>query len=42
MGRIKNTSDSYFDKYSGVWSHGDWIKITDHDGVIMYGVQMQL
>jgi len=36
-GANKKYFDSYFDKYSGVWSHGDWIKITDHDGVIMYG-----
>lgn len=33
----KKYFDSYFDKYSGVWSHGDWIKITAHDGIIMYG-----
>lgn len=28
---------SYFDKYPGIWNHGDWIKITAHDGIIMYG-----
>ena len=33
----KKYFDSYFDKYHGVWSHGDWIKITRHDGVIMFG-----
>lgn len=29
--------DSYFDKFPGIWSHGDWIKITENDGIIMYG-----
>ncbi|UZJ63771.1 acetoacetate--CoA ligase [Sphingobacterium sp. KU25419] len=28
---------SYFDKYPDVWCHGDWIKFTEHDGIIVYG-----
>ncbi|MBI1225537.1 MAG: acetoacetate--CoA ligase [Bacteroidetes bacterium] len=28
---------SYFDTYPGVWRHGDWIKITEHDGIIIFG-----
>ncbi|MEZ4961397.1 MAG: acetoacetate--CoA ligase [Saprospiraceae bacterium] len=28
---------SYFDMYPGVWRHGDWIEITGHGGVIIYG-----
>lgn len=28
---------SYFEKYPAVWCHGDWIKITDNQGVIIYG-----
>lgn len=28
---------SYFEKYEGVWCHGDWIKITENSGVIIYG-----
>lgn len=28
---------SYFDYFPGVWRHGDWIEITIHDGVIIYG-----
>ncbi|MBA4853269.1 acetoacetate--CoA ligase [Emticicia sp. BO119] len=28
---------SYFEKYTGVWTHGDWIKITQNLGVIIYG-----
>ncbi|WP_033564452.1 acetoacetate--CoA ligase [Sphingobacterium sp. SYP-B4668] len=30
--------ESYFEKYPGVWCHGDWIRITSHNnGVIIYG-----
>ncbi|MBX5439311.1 MAG: acetoacetate--CoA ligase [Thermoflavifilum sp.] len=29
--------ESYFQVYPGVWRHGDWIRITEHDGVIIYG-----
>jgi acetoacetyl-CoA synthetase len=29
--------NAYFAKHSGVWSHGDFIEITGHDGVIIYG-----
>ncbi len=29
--------ESYFEKYPGKWCHGDWIKITKNDGVIIYG-----
>ncbi|UCG12250.1 MAG: acetoacetate--CoA ligase [Deltaproteobacteria bacterium] len=28
---------AYFDTYSGVWRHGDYIEITEHGGVIIYG-----
>jgi acetoacetyl-CoA synthetase len=28
---------SYFDKYPGVWRHGDWIRITPSGGAIIYG-----
>jgi len=28
---------AYFDKYSGIWTHGDYIKITDNGGIIVYG-----
>lgn len=28
---------AYFDHYPGVWRHGDYIKITDHGGIIVYG-----
>jgi acetoacetyl-CoA synthetase len=28
---------AYFEKYPGVWCHGDWSRFTDHGGVIIYG-----
>ena len=28
---------SYFDMYPGVWRHGDWLKITEEGGCIIYG-----
>jgi len=28
---------AYFDVYPGIWRHGDFIQITDHGGVTMYG-----
>lgn len=29
--------DSYFNTFPGVWRHGDWIEITKHEGVVIYG-----
>jgi len=29
--------DSYFNMFPGVWRHGDWIKINDRGGCIIYG-----
>jgi acetoacetyl-CoA synthetase len=28
---------AYFDYYPGVWRHGDWARITDHDGLVILG-----
>ena len=28
---------AYFDKYDGVWCHGDWITITDRNSVVVHG-----
>src|SRR5690606_12808893 len=28
---------AYFEDFPGVWRHGDWIEITEHGGVIVYG-----
>ncbi|MFG1931629.1 acetoacetate--CoA ligase [Mycobacterium sp. NPDC048908] len=28
---------AYFEIFPGVWRHGDWITITDHDSIIVHG-----
>jgi acetoacetyl-CoA synthetase len=28
---------AYFERFPGVWCHGDWIQTTAHDGFIIYG-----
>ena len=28
---------AYFDRFPGVWTHGDYCELTRHDGVIIYG-----
>ncbi len=28
---------AYFEAFPGVWTHGDYVKLTDHDGIIIYG-----
>ncbi len=28
---------AYFDSFPGIWTHGDFIEITEHGGVIIYG-----
>jgi acetoacetyl-CoA synthetase len=28
---------AYFEKFPGVWHHGDWAEITEHGGLILYG-----
>jgi len=33
----KKYKDAYFNKYPGIWAHGDFIKITDSGGVVVYG-----
>ncbi|MDP1612296.1 MAG: acetoacetate--CoA ligase [Sulfuritalea sp.] len=29
--------ESYFDMYPGIWRHGDWLRITQRGGAIIYG-----
>src|SRR5690606_23228388 len=29
--------ESYFEMFAGVWRHGDWIKITSREAIIIYG-----
>jgi len=33
----KRYTESYFEMFPGVWRHGDWIEVTKHGGVIIYG-----
>ena len=28
---------AYFDRYPGVWTHGDFVEVTERGGLIMYG-----
>lgn len=28
---------AYFERFPGVWTHGDWTEITAHGGVVIYG-----
>jgi acetoacetyl-CoA synthetase len=28
---------AYFERFPGVWTHGDYVELTSHDGVIIYG-----
>ena len=28
---------AYFEFFPGVWRHGDWVEMTEHGGLIMYG-----
>jgi acetoacetyl-CoA synthetase len=28
---------AYFERFPGVWTHGDWCELTAHDGMIIYG-----
>ncbi|HEX7940123.1 MAG TPA: acetoacetate--CoA ligase, partial [Gemmatimonadaceae bacterium] len=28
---------AYFETYPGVWRHGDWCELTEHDGMVIYG-----
>jgi acetoacetyl-CoA synthetase len=33
----KKYFSAYFDHYPDIWRHGDYIKITEHGGIIVYG-----
>ena len=34
---VKKYYRAYFEKYPGVWAHGDYIKTTESGGVVVYG-----
>ena len=29
--------DAYFSTFPGIWRHGDWAELTEHDGLIIHG-----
>jgi acetoacetyl-CoA synthetase len=29
--------ESYFEMYPGLWRHGDWIRLTEREGIVIYG-----
>jgi len=33
----RNYQAAYFEKYPGVWCHGDYVTITAHGGMVIYG-----
>ena len=33
----KKYHDAYFDYFPGIWRHGDWAELTEHEGLIIYG-----
>jgi acetoacetyl-CoA synthetase len=33
----KKYHDAYFDVYDGIWRHGDYILLSDHGGITMFG-----
>jgi acetoacetyl-CoA synthetase len=33
----KRYLESYFDTYPGLWRHGDWFRITERGGAVIYG-----
>lgn len=33
----KRLKSAYFEEFPGVWSHGDWLEITEHNGSIISG-----
>ncbi len=34
---FKRYDESYFEMYPNIWRHGDWIKVTEHQGIVIYG-----
>lgn len=34
---VEKYHKAYFEKYEGIWAHGDYIKITENGGIIVFG-----
>ena len=28
---------AYFERFPNVWCHGDWVELTEHDGMVIFG-----
>jgi len=28
---------AYFERFPGIWTHGDWVELTEHGGLVVYG-----
>ena len=35
--RFDSKHNAYFAEYENVWHHGDYVKLTDHGGIVIYG-----
>jgi acetoacetyl-CoA synthetase len=33
----KKYFSAYYERFPGVWRHGDWTEVTGHDGLVIYG-----
>jgi acetoacetyl-CoA synthetase len=33
----KRFHDAYFDKFPNVWTHGDYVSLTEHNGIVIFG-----
>jgi acetoacetyl-CoA synthetase len=33
----KKYQAAYFNRYPGIWHHGDYVELTEHDGIIIFG-----
>lgn len=33
----KRYKAAYFERYPNIWHHGDYVELTEHDGIIVYG-----
>jgi acetoacetyl-CoA synthetase len=33
----KRYNKAYFERFPGVWCHGDWVRVTEHGGLVIYG-----
>ena len=33
----KRFHDAYFDRFAGIWTHGDYVELTEHGGLMVYG-----